>query len=127
MFTVLFEWSIGKYAVDDDFFAMRLVGYFGFGLDLIFDLHGDKIVGGEVEFFDFMEEVMFMVLFVFVFDGDMHVYLNIVIVINMNLKLITISCNEKKIIFHMHQHSNLKSFFSILLTFPYSVPLFVKF
>ena len=90
MLAILFEWGIGEYPVDDNFFAMGLMGCFGFGLDLIFDLHGDKVVGGEVEFFDFMEEVMFMVLFVFVFDGDMHVYLNIVIVIKINLKLITI-------------------------------------
>ena len=49
--------------------------WFGFGLDLIFDLHGDKIVGGEVEFFDFMEQVMFMLLFASVFDGDVHMYI----------------------------------------------------
>lgn len=74
---VLLEWGIGEYPVDDNFFAMHLVGGFGFGLDLIFDLHGDKIVRGEVEFLDFVEEVMLTLLFVFVFDGDLHVYLNI--------------------------------------------------
>ena len=75
LLAVLFEWSIGKYAVDNNFFALRFMRWFGFGLDLIFDLHGDKIVGGEVEFFYFMEEVMFMLLFASVFDGDVHMYI----------------------------------------------------